>query len=124
MPLTKVKHLIVCFQPRVSAIPARDFLHRINSSSVRKSNPDCIIGTAVRRGVQPHVWVEFQDKTTQTFDLTSMSGAQLVDKLRFVSRAGDTEALLQKAGLTNLKLGGLVSQDKGKFGIVNKTRIR
>ena len=124
MPLTKVKQLIVCFQPSVSAIPARDFLHRVYAKSVRRSNPDCVIGTAVRRGVQPHVWVEFQDKTTQTFDLTDMSGAQLVDKLRVVSRAGDTEALLQKAGLTNLKLGRLVAQEKGMFGTIKKTQIR
>ena len=124
MPLTKVAKLVVCFSGNKSSIPARDFLDRVRAKGVRQSNPDCVIRPAVRLDVQPHVWVEFQDKTTQTFDLTTMSGAQLVDKLREISRAGDTKALLQKAGLLSMQLRSTQPVDKPDFGRVQKTQLR
>ena len=124
MPLTKVARLIVCFAPSRAAIPARDFLDRVNAKGVRASNPDCVISTALRRGVEPYVWVEFQDKTTKSFSLKETSGAGLIEKLRVVSRAGDTEALMQKAGLTNVKLGSSGLSDRSDFGNVQKTQIR
>lgn len=64
---------------------------------------------------------EFKDKTTQTLDFREKSGAQVVEQLRVVSRAGDTNALLEKAGLRNLQLdaGAGVSQRR----LVQKTQI-
>ena len=89
---------------------------------VRKSNPECDIQVRVLRSTdEPGVEVTFKDKTSQTLDFRETSGAQLVDKLRVVSKAGDTNALLEKAGLRNLKLdAGSASAQPGR---VQKTQV-
>lgn len=103
---------------------AREFLARISSAGVRKSNPECIVEAKVRLKGRPVISVEYANKHKEVIPVVGLTAPELLERIKGHSLESDTRDMLKKAGLEGTQLqSGWGSAQAHNAGIADKVPI-